>query len=92
VPPGAFGEPKIVSEARQALGIYGIPVCDVAISQRAALGHALIDGRAVCEFDQEASMGSDSIDRGSIESDPIDTIDRKETCPAVLRISSCGGH
>ncbi len=50
-PPTLFGEPSIVKEARQALTVYGIPVCEIAISQRAALSHALIDGRAVCEFD-----------------------------------------
>jgi len=50
-PPNRFGEPHIVSEARQALGVYGLPVCDVAVSQRAAFSHALIDGRAVAEFD-----------------------------------------
>ena len=32
---------------------YGLPVSDVAISQRAALSHALIDGRAVAEFDAD---------------------------------------
>ncbi len=50
-PPNRYGEPQIVAEARQALGIYGVPVCDVAISQRAAFSHALIDGRAVSEFE-----------------------------------------
>ncbi len=49
--PTRFGEPRIVAEARQALAGYGIPVSDVAISQRAAFSHALIDGRAVNEFD-----------------------------------------
>jgi len=50
-PPKLFGEPHIVSEARHALKYYGLPVCEVAISQRAALSHALIDGRAVAEYD-----------------------------------------
>lgn len=50
-PPKLFGEPHIVREAREALKRYGLPVCEVAISQRAALSHALIDGRAVAEFD-----------------------------------------
>jgi chromosome partitioning protein len=50
-PPKLFGEPHIVSEAREALKHYGLPVCGVAISQRAAFSHALIDGRAVAEFD-----------------------------------------
>ncbi len=50
-PPKLFGEPRIVSEAREALKMHGLPVCEVAISQRAAFSHALIDGRAVAEFD-----------------------------------------
>ena len=50
-PPKLSGEAHIVSEAREALKAYGLPVCEVAISQRAAFGHALIDGRTVAEFD-----------------------------------------
>ncbi len=50
-PPKLFGETHIVREARDALKVYGLPVCEVAISQRAAFSHALIDGRAVAEFD-----------------------------------------
>ncbi|MDJ0871661.1 MAG: AAA family ATPase [Gammaproteobacteria bacterium] len=61
-PPHLFGEPHIVSEARQALSVYGLPVCDVAISQRAALGHALIDGRAVTEFERKGKAARE-IDR-----------------------------
>ncbi len=51
-PPTRHGEPHIVSEARQALETYGIPVSDLAISQRAAFSHALIDGHAVNEFER----------------------------------------
>ena len=50
-PPRHFGEAHIVTEAREALKHYGLPVCEVAVSQRAAFSHALIDGRAVAEFD-----------------------------------------
>lgn len=50
-PPKLFGEPHIVSEARAALEHYGLPVSAAAVSQRAAFSHALIDGRAVAEFD-----------------------------------------
>lgn len=50
-PPKLFGEPRIVREAREALKVYGLPVCEVAVSHRAALSHALIDGLAVAEFD-----------------------------------------
>lgn len=52
-PPTRYGEPLIVREAREALLAYDTPVCDVAISQRAAFAHALIDGRAVNEFDRK---------------------------------------
>lgn len=52
-PPTIFGEPRIVAEARQALGVYGIPVCEVALSQRATYSHALIDGRSVTEFERK---------------------------------------
>ncbi|MEA3274241.1 MAG: ParA family protein [Pseudomonadota bacterium] len=51
-PPTLFGEPHIVTEAREALLSYRIPVCDVSISQRVAFSHALIDGRAVSEYDR----------------------------------------
>ena len=50
-PPRQFGESHIVTEAREALKYYGLPVCEVAVSQRAAFSHALIDGRSVAEFD-----------------------------------------
>ncbi len=50
-PPKRSGETHIVSEAREALKLYGLPVCEVAVSQRAAFSHALIDGQAVAEFD-----------------------------------------
>jgi chromosome partitioning protein len=50
-PPRHFGEAHIVTESREALKHYGLPVCEVADSQRAAFSHALIDGRAAAEFD-----------------------------------------
>jgi chromosome partitioning protein len=50
-PPTLFGEPHIVAEAREALRAYDTPVCDAAVSQRVAFSHALIDGRAVSEYD-----------------------------------------
>lgn len=58
-PATRFGETKIVSEARQALSTYGIPVSDIVISQRAAFSHALIDGRAVNEFDPVGKAASE---------------------------------
>ena len=51
-PPTMFGEPHIVAEARDALKVYETPVCEVAISQRVAFSHALIDGRSVSEYDR----------------------------------------
>jgi chromosome partitioning protein len=49
--PGKNGERAIVSEAREALAGYGLPVAPAAISYRAALSHSLIDGKAVTEFE-----------------------------------------
>jgi chromosome partitioning protein len=48
---GILGEVGIVTEARETLQNSGIPVCPVAISQRVAFSHALIDGRSVTEFE-----------------------------------------
>jgi chromosome partitioning protein len=50
-PPGRDGESAITREARAALAAYGLPIVAGSISQRAALAHALNDGRAVTEFD-----------------------------------------
>lgn len=50
-PPHQGRETAIAREAREALDVYGLPVAPVSISQRAAFSHALIDGRAVTEFD-----------------------------------------
>lgn len=50
-PPHRAVETAIVREAREALGVYGLPVAPVSISQRAAFSHALIDGHAVTEFE-----------------------------------------
>jgi chromosome partitioning protein len=52
-PPTAYGEPHIVTEAREALGAYRIPVCETAISQRVAFSHALIGGQAVTEYEAD---------------------------------------
>jgi chromosome partitioning protein len=53
-PPGkGFGEASVVSEARQALSVYGLPVCPVTVSQRVAFSHALNGGLAVTEFEPE---------------------------------------
>jgi chromosome partitioning protein len=46
-----FGEASATADARRALADYSIPVASVSIGLRAALAHALVDGRAVNEFD-----------------------------------------
>ncbi len=61
-PPNRFGEAHIVQEARQALRVYGAEIAEVAISQRVAFSHALIDGRSVNEFDR-GGKASGEIDR-----------------------------
>jgi chromosome partitioning protein len=58
-PPRQSGEVNIVREAREALKHYGMPVCDVAVSQRASFSHALIDGRAVAEFDADGKAAKE---------------------------------
>lgn len=46
-----FGEASTTADARRALADYDVPVAPVSIGLRAALAHALVDGRAVNEFD-----------------------------------------
>jgi chromosome partitioning protein len=58
-PPTRAQEPRIVTEAREALTAYQVPVCPVAVSQRAAYSHALIDGRAVVEFEAQGKAASE---------------------------------
>jgi len=51
-PPGRGDrEAPLTAEARTALATYGLDVLPVSVTQRAALLHALIDGRAVTEFE-----------------------------------------
>jgi chromosome partitioning protein len=45
------GEASTTADARRALADYDTPVAPVSIGLRAALAHALVDGRAVNEFD-----------------------------------------
>ena len=58
-PPHRGGETAIVREAREALGIYGLPLSPVSVSQRAAFSHALIDGRAVTEFESAGKAAAE---------------------------------
>jgi chromosome partitioning protein len=46
-----FGENGLTAEARRALYAYRLPIADVSIGNRSAFAHALIDGRAVTEFE-----------------------------------------
>lgn len=50
-PPRGVLEASLTAEARAALPAYGLPVAKVAVGNRAALAHALVDGRAVTEFE-----------------------------------------
>ncbi len=49
--PRGASEGATTADARRALADYDIAVAPVAIGLRAALAHALVDGRAVNEFD-----------------------------------------
>ena len=57
--PGKNGERAIVSEAREALSGYGLPVAPVAISNRVALSHSLIDGKSVTEFESDGKAADE---------------------------------
>lgn len=51
--PRGIAESSIVREAREALKAMKAPAMETAVSQRAALAHALASGRAVQEFEPE---------------------------------------
>ena len=58
-PNRGFGEASVVSEARAALSVYGLPVCPVVISQRVAFSHALNGGLAVTEFEPDGKAAGE---------------------------------
>lgn len=59
-PPGRGDrEASLTAEARAGLAGYGMPVLPVSVTQRAALSHALIDGRAVTEFEPEGKAAAE---------------------------------
>lgn len=58
-PPGAHGVPSIAQEARQALEGQGVEVLAGQVSQRAALGHALLSGLAVAEFEPDSRAAAE---------------------------------
>lgn len=57
--PRGFGENGLTTEARRALAAYDIPTASVVIGNRVALAHALIDGRAVTEFEPDGKAASE---------------------------------
>lgn len=57
--PRLLGEARAVREARAALEPTGIPVAPVTITDRADLQHALIDGRAVTEYDANSKASAE---------------------------------
>jgi chromosome partitioning protein len=57
--PSKTGEAAIVSEARDALAAYGLPVAPVSLANRVAFSHSLIDGRAVTEFESKGKAASE---------------------------------
>ena len=60
VPPGrGVAEASVTTEARRALAAYGLPVVPTAVGQRAALAHALNDGRAVTEFEPDGKAAEE---------------------------------
>ncbi len=59
-PPGRGArEASLTAEARAGLVSYNLPVLPVSVTQRAALSHALIDGRAVTEFEPEGKASAE---------------------------------
>lgn len=59
-PPGrGMWEASLTAEARRGLRAYGLPILPTAITQRAALAHALIDGQAVTEFEPDGKAAAE---------------------------------
>ena len=54
-----IGEAAIVKEARQGLKAYDIPICPTAVTERVAFSHALIDGRAVTEYEPDGKASKE---------------------------------
>jgi chromosome partitioning protein len=53
------GEASVTTEARRGLAVYGLPIAPQAVTLRAALAHALIDGWAVTEFEPEGKASAE---------------------------------
>lgn len=58
-PSRGFGEAYTTADARRALSEYALPVAPGSIGVRAALAYALIDGRAVTEFDPHGKAAAE---------------------------------
>lgn len=59
-PPGRDGkEASMTREVREVLAGAPLKVCPVSLCQRAAFSHALIDGRAVHEYDGDGRAASE---------------------------------
>jgi chromosome partitioning protein len=54
-----IAEAAIVTEARQALAAYGLPLAPFGVAQRAAFSYALNDGRAVSEFEPDGKAAEE---------------------------------
>ncbi len=52
-------EAPVTVEARKGLVAYGLPLAPLAVTTRAALSHALIDGRAVTEFEPKGKAAGE---------------------------------
>lgn len=55
------GEATVTLEARNGLLSYNLPLVPQAVTVRAALAHALIDGRAVTEFEPGGKAASEMV-------------------------------
>ena len=59
-PPGRGDrEAGLTTEARDGLAAYDLAVLPISVTQRAALSHALIDGRAVTEFEPDGKAATE---------------------------------
>lgn len=54
-----IAEAGLTSEAKRGLAQHGLPIVPVGVVQRVALSHALIDGRAVTEFEPEGKAAEE---------------------------------
>ena len=90
-PPGRGGaEPSIVREARKGLASYGLPIAPVALAHRVAFSHALIDGRAVTEFEPKGKAAQEIRALSNWLEEKLN--DDKKRKPGSLRKSKAGNR